>query len=217
MLPEQVLTSGDVVREQFILSNDPIFRHLGKCFYHLDSAKNKDLLAGLKTEETQNLEEAKFVLLSAFMDASENLRQYDNYLNQALKLQLPIICVNPDKIAVEGDSIRYCSGTLAEQYEQMGGTVYYYGKPYANVFDVVFSRVKAKGVLDKKRMLMIGDTLETDILGANRAGIDSALVQTGNVGRLLVSGKSMEQIIQVDGIVPNWIIPSLAIEEMINS
>ena len=31
---------------------------------------------------------------------------------------------------------------------------------------------------------MIGDTFETDILGANRSGIDSALVLTGNSVKL---------------------------------
>ena len=39
---------------------------------------------------------------------------------------------------------------------------------------------KKAGKIPKNRILMIGDTFETDILGAQNSGIDSALVLTGN-------------------------------------
>lgn len=47
------------------------------------------------------------------------------------------------------------------------------GKPHAPMFDE--ARRRSTGA----RLVMFGDTLETDILGATRAGIDSVLVQTG--------------------------------------
>jgi ribonucleotide monophosphatase NagD (HAD superfamily) len=37
--------------------------------------------------------------------------------------------------------------------------------------------------VDRRRLVMIGDQLGTDVLGARRAGIDSVLVETG-VARL---------------------------------
>jgi ribonucleotide monophosphatase NagD (HAD superfamily) len=36
-----------------------------------------------------------------------------------------------------------------------------------------------QGLKDKSRMIMIGDRLDTDVLMANRAGVDSCLVFTG--------------------------------------
>lgn len=67
------------------------------------------------------------------------------------------------------------------------------------------------GIRDKNRILMIGDTLETDILGATNAGIDSALVMTGNTGRLLNSGVPLKQIILNSGVTPTWAITSCAL------
>jgi HAD superfamily hydrolase (TIGR01450 family) len=48
------------------------------------------------------------------------------------------------------------------------------GKPETPMFDVAIERFQPSGTA-----LMIGDRLDTDILGANRAGIASALVLTG--------------------------------------
>ena len=46
-------------------------------------------------------------------------------------------------------------------------------KPDREFFDII---LKAIGVEDKGEVLMIGDTLTSDILGANNVGIDSCLV-----------------------------------------
>ena len=48
------------------------------------------------------------------------------------------------------------------------------GKPETPMFEVALERFQPTGTA-----LMIGDRLDTDILGANRAGIDSVLVLTG--------------------------------------
>lgn len=69
------------------------------------------------------------------------------------------------------------------------------GKPYRPIFDEAVCRA---GTRD---MVMLGDQLATDILGAQRFGIDSALVATGlaltSAGRL------------GHGIVPQYVLPSL--------
>ena len=46
-------------------------------------------------------------------------------------------------------------------------------KPDREFFDIILKEV---GVEDKGEVLMIGDTLTSDILGANNVGIDSCLV-----------------------------------------
>lgn len=46
-------------------------------------------------------------------------------------------------------------------------------KPDREFFDIIFKEI---GVEDKGEVLMIGDTLTSDILGANNVGIDSCLV-----------------------------------------
>ena len=74
-------------------------------------------------------------------------------------------------------------GAIGKAYEQMGGRVKYIGKPNYNIYEYALKLLGKKNVNGK--MIMIGDTLETDILGAQNATkhlhkqIDSVMVMTG--------------------------------------
>ncbi len=72
------------------------------------------------------------------------------------------------------------------------------GKPAEVAFRVA---LEAAGVDDPKKCLLIGDRLETDILGAARLGIDSVLVLTGVTSQEDL-GKS--------AVRPTWTAASLA-------
>ncbi|HXU81431.1 MAG TPA: HAD-IIA family hydrolase [Polyangia bacterium] len=54
------------------------------------------------------------------------------------------------------------------------------GKPHPPMFEAALRRMAG---IDRRRLVMIGDQLGTDILGAQRAGIDTVLVESG-VARL---------------------------------
>jgi len=70
------------------------------------------------------------------------------------------------------------------------------GKPSPIAYRIALEHIKA----DNDAVLMIGDRLETDILGARDSGIDSALVLTGI---------SMREDIESQGIQPTWIAEDL--------
>jgi HAD superfamily hydrolase (TIGR01450 family) len=70
------------------------------------------------------------------------------------------------------------------------------GKPFSPIFEEARRR---SGTHD---MVMIGDQLETDILGANRFGIDSVLVETG---------LARQQWKNATSIRPTWHLKNLAI------
>ncbi|MDR2603583.1 MAG: HAD hydrolase-like protein [Puniceicoccales bacterium] len=113
----------------------------------------------------------------------------------------PIVIANPDKIALcavlETPNAReYTSkpivkqGLLARTYESMGGEVFAVGKPYPQIYRYTLENLAmAMGIsledICKKRIAMVGDSLETDILGAKNASkdmgcsIDSILVLSG--------------------------------------
>ncbi len=216
---EMILSSGDLVRYQLTHLEDPLFKKLGRCFYHLGASRNLDIVSNLSVQiqVTESLKEANYILLTAFIDEGEAFDQFDPILKEALSLKLPAVCANPDKEIINLGKPRYCAGVIAERYEKMGGTAYYYGKPYPGIFEFALRRLSEHGIKDKKRILMIGDTLETDILGANTAGMDSAIVLTGNMGLALAredQSKSFKSNIQLifdnAGIKPTWIIPSLS-------
>jgi HAD superfamily hydrolase (TIGR01459 family) len=214
---DRVLTSGDVVREQLEQFNDVVFSTLGKKFYHLGELRNQDILAGLAVQTVDTIEKAHFVLLTAYLDEDEDLQQFIPFFEKIRALNLPVICANPDGEIINGDKLRYCSGYFAKQYEAMGGTVYYYGKPYQNVYIAALKRLNLGN--DKKRILMVGDTLETDIQGGLKAKIDTALVQTGNTNILLKKheisvhheAEFLSQLFEKMGITPHWVIPSFGL------
>ncbi len=54
------------------------------------------------------------------------------------------------------------------------------GKPHPPIFDAAFARL---GEPDRRRVVMVGDQLVTDVVGASTAGIDSVLVETGIADR----------------------------------
>jgi HAD superfamily hydrolase (TIGR01459 family) len=79
-----------------------------------------------------------------------------------------------------------------------GCETYYLGKPFPQIWE----RVKAS-LPPNARVLMIGDTLGTDVYGAKIAGFDSALV----VGRN-VPAEELEADEKALGIRPDWYLES---------
>lgn len=200
-----IYTSGDAVREQLVSWSDEVFSKLGKTFYHLSEIRNKDLLSNLNINRTDDLSEANFLLITAYLDDDESIDTFDYILKEAATLNLPAVCANPDMTIQHGLQLRYTAGTIAQRYKDLGGIVYYYGKPYQGVYDTVINKYLSMNI-SKNKMLMIGDTLETDIKGANNANIDSALVLTGNGKGIYTKIKSNENNIFYDSsITPTWI------------
>ena len=70
-----------------------------------------------------------------------------------------------------GDRKEYCAGSIAKVFEEMNGKVIYYGKPYPEIY---------KGCIqDEKKVLVVGDNLNTDIKGANNMHYDSLFIKNG--------------------------------------
>lgn len=210
--PEMMLTSGDVVRKHLQETNNTNTIHREK-YYHLGAHRNQDILSEITIDLVNDIKEADKILLTAYVDEDEDLNQYDNLLQEAAMNNLTAICANPDKIVINGNKNRYCAGTFAEKYEKMGGKVHYYGKPYSEIYKIAFQKLQALGIHNKNRILMIGDTLETDIAGAKMAGIESALVLSGNTSILLQGNTSnlalIENLVEKHDIHPTWILEGL--------
>ena len=134
-------------------------------------------------EYTDDIREASYILMLLNASNKDALDYYDLH-----GVSIPVVCVNPDVTCMHGDAIRYTAGYFAKQYsDRHGCEVYYYGKPYDNIYNMAFRKARAP----KDRILAIGDTIETDILGANNNGVDSMLVLSG-----ILNGKERKRKIQ---------------------
>ena len=83
-----------------------------------------------------------------------------------------MICTNPDLIVDRGEKRELCAGSVALVFEKMGGEVIYFGKPFPEVYN---QSINNKG----KKVLSIGDNLNTDIKGANLLNYDSLIISNG--------------------------------------
>ena len=85
-------------------------------------------------------------------------------------------CLNPDRMVIRGGVTEACAGALADIYERLGGRVAWYGKPHKAIYDHAM-HVAGDPLPDE--VLAIGDSLQTDILGAARMGFDAVFVTGG--------------------------------------
>jgi ribonucleotide monophosphatase NagD (HAD superfamily) len=79
-------------------------------------------------------------------------------------------------VVIQGSQRMVCAGALADEYERLGGTVHWYGKPYPEVYREAF---RLAGDPDRSAVLAVGDGLHTDMLGAALQGIDAVYVSSG--------------------------------------
>lgn len=116
---------------------------------------------------------------------------------------LHLLLCNPDIIYPKGKTsfgftagaiARMFEAILAERYPEREASFTPLGKPHRPIFEEALRRAGTDNVV------MIGDQVATDVLGANRCGIDSALVETG----LYRSTSSSS------GPVPTWLLSSLS-------
>ena len=130
----------------------------------------------------------------------QGLAEFALQLEKLASLKKTLFLSNPDVFAPfridDGKHSVVTQGAIGFYYEKFfGGKVLYFGKPYVEIFDFA----KKISSSENDRILMIGDTLWTDVLGAHNAGIDSALVMTGVSGEFFhkMTGKHILEKLEI--------------------
>lgn len=85
-------------------------------------------------------------------------------------------CLNPDRVVIHKGRREPCAGALADLYEEMGGEVVWYGKPFPAIYRHALSLA---GNPDPETVVAIGDGLQTDIAGAAEQGLAAVFVTGG--------------------------------------
>ncbi|MEM7290969.1 MAG: TIGR01459 family HAD-type hydrolase [Pseudomonadota bacterium] len=141
--------------------------------------------AGLDLKIVTDIQDAEAVLLMGLPDGNA-VSDWQTHLELAAELKLPFYCSNPDLASPRADRMVVSPGALAHAYQKQGGDVLYYGKPHLPIFEAL------EAALETKRLLMIGDSLDHDIMGAHNAGWDSVLIQGGLYSKDFQFGPSEE-------------------------
>lgn len=177
-----ILTSGEVARNILQQSNLPFptprFSYWVFGSIHPRFGSHAQLFEGTNYRETKNFEEADFIYIS--IPHIDGVDQQDpevfRPMIQALPKRIPVLCANPDRFAMEGSPPRPVvrQGSIAQMFAEEQAPVYLTGKPSSMIYEAALQRMPPS--ISKDKILMIGDTPETDIRGANGIGIDAALV-----------------------------------------
>ena len=142
-----------------------------KKFYHIGQRKDFDLFNDFRDNKSKDINESHYLLCTGlFDDYNQNLNYYKDLLESHIDKKM--ICTNPDLIVDRGNEREFCAGSVAMVFEKMGGEVVYFGKPYPEVYNQSTDN-------KNKKILSIGDNLNTDIKGANLLNYDSLLISNG--------------------------------------
>ncbi len=120
--------------------------------------------------------EADILLLAGVRPWAHTLQDYAALLRPAAEAGVPCICSNPDITMLVGDDRMFGAGRVARLYEEMGGKVEWFGKPYPAIYAEALRRLAD---VDRRRIVCVGDSPAHDVLGGKRAGLATALVRTG--------------------------------------
>jgi HAD superfamily hydrolase (TIGR01459 family) len=162
---EKVYSSGEAALS-YLKKN-----YLNKKFYHIGPLRDFDLFVEFEKNKAKNINESSYFLCTGLIEGhDENLNYYKELFEEHLEKKM--ICTNPDLIVDRGNKRELCAGSVALVFEKMGGEVVYFGKPFPEVYNQSIDN-------KNKKVLSIGDNLNTDIKGANFLNFDSLIISNG--------------------------------------
>ena len=189
------------VREHVFTSGEAALRYLkkhflDKTFFHVGPPRDFDLFRDFKNYKSNKINDCEYLLCTGLFDEHDkDLNFYKDLLEDYVNIKM--ICTNPDLIVDKGNRRELCAGSVAMVFEKMGGVVTYFGKPYPEVYNQSIDN-------KNKKILSIGDNLNTDIKGANLLNFDSLIISNG-IHKSEIKEKGIEKISKSYEAICNYV------------
>lgn len=206
----KIISSGMLAREYLKLkvkSGMIAYLGTGRSAHYIETLGLKPIsIADL------NLQDAHEISALVFLD-DEGFDWYHD-INKAVNLlrqqNIPtIVCNTDNSYPISRHEVAVAIGSIASMVENIIGKQFIrFGKPDAQMFIFAYEHsITNGGSDDKEKILMVGDTLGTDIIGGNKFGLDTVLVLSGNT-----LPNQAEMRINTTGIIPTFVCDSVAIQ-----
>ncbi|AKK19791.1 TIGR01459 family HAD-type hydrolase [Candidatus Liberibacter africanus] len=169
---DDIISSGDLTYH--------LFKEESRDIFFIGPEKDYALLETLDVNIVSEKSAKTILCTGLYNDETEHPEDYHILLESFASRNIPFICANPDIFANRGNKVIPCAGALALIYQKLNGIVKMIGKPHFPIYEMAFKKISTLcNSLDKKRILAIGDGIETDIKGALQSGIDALYVSDG--------------------------------------
>jgi HAD superfamily hydrolase (TIGR01459 family) len=172
--------------DAIVSSGDIALRHVAEKgyarFYCIGpEPRDRALFERLSGQRTELADADAIVCSGLVHDRTETAENYRGVLEAALKRRLPFVCANPDLAVDVGPDRLLCAGAIAALYEEMGGPVFWAGKPHASAYQAAtLKAAELRGApVARDRVLAIGDAIRTDLAAAQGAGVDALFIAAG--------------------------------------
>lgn len=200
---DRIISSGMLAKEYLDLKvNNGIVAYLGtnNSAHYIDSS-------GLHTLPVSAINYTNIDQVNALVLLDDEGFNWFDDLNKAVnilrKRTIPAIVANTDNTyPLSGNNeVAIAIGGIASMIESIVGKRFIrFGKPDSQLFMFAYDLIRWRLEITKKDILMVGDTLHTDIIGGNKFGLDTVLVLSGNT-----QPEDAEMRIRSTGIVPTYI------------
>jgi HAD superfamily hydrolase (TIGR01459 family) len=172
---DAIVSSGDIALEHIAAKGYRRMHWVGP------SERDYALYVRLPCPEVPLADAEAIVCTGLKNDRTETVEDYRGLLEEGVALKLPFVCANPDLVVDVGNRRLPCAGSLAAEYERLGGEVFWAGKPHPAAYRTALKRAgELRGSAPAlNRILAIGDAVRTDLAAAQGLGVDSLFIAGG--------------------------------------
>jgi HAD superfamily hydrolase (TIGR01450 family) len=208
--PDRIISSGMLTKEYLYLKvPDGVVAYLGTegSAHYIESL-------GLHPMPISDVNDSNMDKVKALLFLDDEGFDWKDGLNKAINLMrkrtIPAIVANTDHAyPVTIHDLSVAVGGLAMMVEAIVGKKFIkFGKPDSQMFMFAYDLIREYRPISKKEIVMVGDTLHTDILGGNKFGLDTVLVLSGNT-----LPDDVQTRITSTGIVPTYICETAVVEK----
>ena len=203
---EEVITSGMLARQFLELKiKSGRIAYLGT-----ESSASYILKFGLDAIPVSDIDLDNGQDISAFVFLDDEGFDWNRDINKTVNFlrrhNIPIIVANSDKYyPISSRDVAIAIGGISRLVESVLNQKFIrFGKPDSQMFMYAYDELNKTASYDKSDILMVGDTLHTDILGGNKFGLKTLLVLSGNT-----RAQTVENKINSTGIIPDYIADSI--------
>jgi HAD superfamily hydrolase (TIGR01450 family) len=207
---DRIVSSGMLTKEYLDLKvRDGIVAYLGtrNSAHYIETS-------GLNTLPVSDIDSSNIDKVNALIFLDDEGFDWAKDLNKTVNLirkrTIPVIVANTDRAyPLTVSDVSIAIGGIAAMVESVVGKQFIrFGKPDSQMFMFAYDLVREHAPVGKHEIVMVGDTLNTDILGGNKFGLDTVLVLSGNT-----LPNDVNTRITATGIVPTYICDSAIINE----